>query len=262
MKRRQFIQKTALTTVGASALVSASAKNSASEMEEQQQMYELRVYTLRFFGSKAPLHEYLQSALIPALNRHGVGNVGVFGEVADPNPTKLYVLIPYNSAQHMLEVGSKLSEDTEYLKGAATYDKVPVDKAIYTRYETSILQAFSGLPVMRIPDSKERIFELRTYEGYSEDAVRRKVKMFNEGEIEIFDKTKLNSVFFGHIMAGPGMPALIYMLWFKNMEERDSNWKDFISHPDWKAMSGKEEYANTVSNILRVFLKPLDYSQV
>ena len=220
------------------------------------------MYTFRFFGSKAPLHTYLKDGLIPALNRHGVANVGVFDEVSQTNPAKLYLLIPYNSAQHMLEVGGKLAADEAFQKAAATYDKVPVDGTIYTRYETSFMLAFSGLPVMRIPDSKERIFELRTYEGYSEDAVRRKVKMFNDGEIAIFDKTGLHSVFFGHQMAGPAMPALIYMLWFKDMEERDKNWKDFIGHPDWKAMSGLPEYANTVSNILRVFLKPLEYSQV
>jgi hypothetical protein len=52
------------------------------------------------------------------------------------------------------------------------------------------------------------------------------------------------------------------MLHFKNMEERDANWKAFIDHPDWKKMSSMEEYANTVSNIIRRFLVPLDISQV
>jgi hypothetical protein len=47
------------------------------------------------------------------------------------------------------------------------------------------------------------------------------------------------------------------MLNFKDMEEHDANWKRFGAHSDWKAMSGMEEYANTVSNIRKVFLKPL-----
>jgi hypothetical protein len=46
------------------------------------------------------------------------------------------------------------------------------------------------------------------------------------------------------------------MLYFRDMEERDENWKKFVPHPDWKELSSKEEYANTVSNIRRIFLTP------
>jgi hypothetical protein len=73
---------------------------------------------------------------------------------------------------------------------------------------------------------------------------------------------KLNPVFFGHVIAGEHMPCLTYMLTFKNMEERDANWKAFSADPDWKRVSGAPEYANTVSNIIRVFLEPAAYSQI
>ena len=59
------------------------------------------------------------------------------------------------------------------------------------------------------------------------------------------------------MIIGPYRPCLTYMINFKDMEEHDANWKKFGSHPDWKAMSGMDEYANTVSNIRKVFLKPL-----
>ena len=42
----------------------------------------------------------------------------------------------------------------------------------------------------------------------------------------------------------------------------DANWKKFSAHPEWKRIVGLPEYANTVSNIHRVFLKPLKYSQL
>jgi hypothetical protein len=41
------------------------------------------------------------------------------------------------------------------------------------------------------------------------------------------------------------------------MEEHDASWKTFVDHPEWKVMSAKKEYANSVSNIRKVFLKPL-----
>jgi hypothetical protein len=106
------------------------------------------------------------------------------------------------------------------------------------------------------------VFEMRTYEGYIEDAYQRKIKMFNEGELQIFKETGLHSVMFGEKIAGPQMPCLTYMLAFKDLAERDANWKKFSDHPEWKRISKLPEYANTVSNIHRVFLKPLKYSQL
>jgi hypothetical protein len=112
------------------------------------------------------------------------------------------------------------------------------------------------------PQKGSQLFELRTYEGYSEDAVRRKVKMFNKEEFSIFEATGLHSVFFGEQVSGPLMPALTYMLSFSSMEERDANWDKFRVHPDWKRVSALPEYANSVSDIKRTFLTPLEYSQL
>jgi len=87
--------------------------------------------------------------------------------------------------------------------------------------------------------------------------VRRKIKMFNVEEIPLFHEVGLHPVFFGDMIAGPYRPCLTYLLHFKDMAERDANWKKFIDHPDWNAMKVKEEYADTLSNIQKVFLKPI-----
>jgi hypothetical protein len=63
-------------------------------------------------------------------------------------------------------------------------------------------------------------------------------------------------------MAGQYMPALTYMLWFKDMEEREANWAKFGSSPEWNSMRVKEEYANTVSKVNKKFLIPADFSQI
>ena len=262
MKRRKFIKTTATASALTASTLGATAKNIIPDQVAGQQIYELRVYHLIWNRGTSAVSKYLSDALIPALNRYGCANVGVFTDMGNPTPPKLYVLIPYKSMDHYAGVSAFLSGDETYRTAEMDYVKIPVDKKAYDRYDTSILRAFKVIPEMRIPEKKDRIFELRTYEGYSEDAVRRKVKMFNEGEMPIFEKTGLNSVFFGHMISGPNMPALTYMLSFKDMEERDANWKDFIAHPDWKAMSGMEQYKNTVSNIIRTFLLPTDISQV
>lgn len=261
MKRRNFIKTTAATALTATTIGAASAKDQAMPAATQQ-IYELRVYTLKRGGGRNRLTNYLSSALIPALNRYGCPAVGVFEEMSAPEPTKIYLLIPYISMEHFGGVGEFLSEDEDYQQAEDDYRMIPQENTVYTRFDTYLMRAFAVMPELEAPKKESRIFEFRTYEGYSEDAVRRKVKMFNEGELPIFLKTGLHPVFFGHLLAGPAMPALTYMLHFKDMEERDANWKDFIAHPDWKKMSSMEEYANTVSNIIRQFLVPLDISQV
>ena len=52
------------------------------------------------------------------------------------------------------------------------------------------------------------------------------------------------------------------MLAFKDMKERDDNWGKFGPHPEWQRISKLSEYENSVSNISRVFLKPLAFSQL
>ena len=44
----------------------------------QKEYYELRTYSIPFNGSEQALHDYFEDALLPALNRSGVENIGVF----------------------------------------------------------------------------------------------------------------------------------------------------------------------------------------
>lgn len=259
MERRDFIQKSVLATtvLTAAGLSTLQAQNL---QQSKKQLYEWRVYTMRW--SQAPLDNFLSKALIPALNRMGVANVGAFGEMSKSEPAKLYLLIPYRSFEDFSRVTAALKTDKEFIEASTEYNQIPVEQPVYARYDSSLMVAFDGLPQMIIPESRPRMFELRTYEGYSEDAVARKIKMFNNEEFTIFNRVKLNPVFFCEVIAGPNLPALTYMLTFKNMEERDRAWQAFGTDPDWQRVSKLPEYANTVSRIFKTFLEPLPYSQV
>ncbi|MBA4850127.1 NIPSNAP family protein [Emticicia sp. BO119] len=228
----------------------------------KKEFYEIREYELRFGSPAANLENYFKNALIPVLNRLGVKNVGVFKEIGKSEPAKLYVFIPYNSMEQYAIINSQLKSDQKFNESSVDYNGLLPDKAPYSRYKTSLLIAFDGLSQMIKPNAEQRFFEMRTYESFSEDAARRKRKMFNDEEIKIFYNTKLNPVFFGEVVAGEHQPCLTYMLTFKNMEERDANWKAFSADADWKRVSSLPEYANTVSRIIRVFLEPTAYSQI
>jgi hypothetical protein len=228
----------------------------------QKEAYELRVYELKFDKPASILYDYIENALIPALSKQEIFNIGVFEEIGYAMPKKIYVFIPYNDLNAFYQSHESLNEDKEYVVVSNSYMKTSLQDFPYFRYETSLLIAFDGLPKMITPKEKSSVFELRTYEGYNEDALKRKIKMFNESELQIFKEVGLHSVFFGEKIVGTQMPCLIYMLAFKDMKERDENWKKFGVHPEWERISQLPEYENTVSNIYRVFLKPLSFSKL
>jgi hypothetical protein len=252
MKRRKFIQSTAVATA---LPLTFSAGQQQPKPASGKELYELRTYEIKFGGNQNLLIEYLKNALEPALKRQGVNHFMIFREYGNSDPANIWVLISYPDTSAYLQ-SQNLFADPEYLKASADYHALPADKPIYNRFGSSLLLAFDGLPKMLTPVEGSSLFELRIYEGYSEDAVRRKIKMFNHEEIELFYKTKLNPVFFGEMIAGPYRPSLVYMLNFKDMAERDANWSTFVNHPEWNAMRVKDEYANSVSNIRKIFLKP------
>jgi hypothetical protein len=257
MERREFIQKSVLAT---SAISAAAISPAFAQQQKNKEIYEWRAYEMN--RNQSAFDNFMSKALIPALNRLGVKKVGAFSEMSKSEPAKLYLLIPYTSFNDYVKINEALKSDKAFIEASAEYTKIPVEQPVYSRYHSSLMTAFDGLPEMIAPASGPRIFELRTYEGYSEDAVRRKTKMFNDEEFVIFNRVKINPVFFGELISGPNLPALSYMVTFKNMEERDQNWKAFFSDPDWLRILKDPQYANTVSKIYKIFLEPLPYSQV
>ena len=48
--------------------------------------------------------------------------------------------------------------------------------------------------------------------------------MFNKDEIDVFDKVGINSVCYGEVLAGPIMPAVMYLTWYKDEPTRNAAW--------------------------------------
>ena len=228
----------------------------------QREMYELRIYELKFGKPENVLHDYIKNALMPALERQGIDNVGVFEEVGDALPKKIYLFIPYENMAVYQKTYEALKNDMVFENASKAYNETDEQNFPYVSYSTAFFIAFKGFPKVVKPMDDTTVFELRTYESYNEDAFQRKVKMFNESELQIFKDVGLKPVFFGERIAGNYMPNLTYMLAFKDMKEHDDTWKKFGEHPEWQRISNLPEYANTVSNIRRVFLRSLPYSKL
>lgn len=254
MKRRKFMYSA--LAAGTVPMTTFASRNTSEKLAEEKELYELRTYEIKFGADQKLLRNYLDEVLAPSVRRMGASGFNIFGELGNSNPLKLFVFIAYPNSTSYLKAQS-LHKDAQYVAASASYHALPPEKTLYNRFSSSLLLAFDGMPKMKDPIAGASLFELRTYEGYSDDAVRRKIKMFNDGEIDIFLKTGLYPVFFGEMIAGPYRPCLTYMLNYKDMEERDANWKRFVSHPDWASLKAEAQYANTVSNIRRTFLTPL-----
>lgn len=249
---------------GLSSMVTKAAGTDSSA-KSNPEFYELRVYTLKNSTQQKLIEDYFQNAAIPALNRLGSKNIGIFTEQKPEGQTKLYAVIPFKSMKDFADVNEKLNRDPEYQTAGAAYLNAPASAPAYDRIQSSLLKAFSGMPKIQVPENKTRIFELRRYESASEAAGKKKIDMFdNLGEIAIFKRVGLTPVFFGETVIGEMRPNLTYMLTFDDMAEHDKNWKAFGSDSEWKrikAIPGYED-ANIVSRITRTFLVPASFSQV
>ncbi len=231
-------------------------------LSAQKSYFEWRSYELQWGHNAQPLHDYLSTVLIPALNKNGVAHVGAFEPIAEQLPKKIYLLITYQDVVHFAAVHEALKSDEQYRAAKQAYDAIGPNESPYKRITTSFYFGFDSFPNLVAPKEGDELFELRTYESYSENAADRKRKMFNQYEFDIFDDAGLHSVFFGEQVAGPNMPALTYITSHASMEARNKAWDAFRVHPEWKRVSQLEEFDNSVSNIQLEFIKRLPYSQL
>jgi len=228
---------------------------------------ELRRYQLRNSADnqRQRTTEFLRQQAA-ALERAGAGTTGAFASSVGPNTPFLIVLISYPSAAAIQEVASKLAADTEYQRAETIYNSQP--GLNYERMESSLLAAFTGYPKVVPPanDGKRapRLFELRTYESNNTTTLRKKVQMFNDGEIAAFERSGGQPVFFGYTVIGPNQPSLTYMLSYEDFPGRDKVWKAFGADPGWqklRATPGLSD-AEIVSNISNCLVTPLPFSQI
>ncbi len=124
MKRRSFVKASMVTAsfaAGIAPIVAKAYKNKDMEKKSGNEFYELKVYTLKNSSQQKLVENYFQHAAIPALNKLGSKNVGVFTEQQPEGQSKIYVIIPYNSAEDFIDVSDKLSNDVTYQQAGAAY---------------------------------------------------------------------------------------------------------------------------------------------
>lgn len=233
--------------------------------------YQLKIYHLKTTEQENTIDQFLKDAYLPALHRAGISSVGVFKPIVDPGKVAeeklIYVLIPFASRDDFFKLDAKLSKDQKYQQDGSGYLGAKHNEPPYSRMETILLNAFEKNPRFNLPNlsaaKKDRVYELRSYEGPTEKLSANKIRMFNTGdEVGLFKRLGFNAVFYGEVVAGSSMPNLMYMTTFENRADRDKHWDAFGKDEYWKKLSAMPEYQNNVSKGNTWFLYPADYSDI
>jgi len=238
-------------------------EDSATAGGVEQQLMEVRIFQCENLDKQSATLDYVENALVPALNRQGVAAVGTFLPT-DKEDTSVVVMIPYTSAKQWVGQNDKLENDASYQAAATDYFALPEKEPAFLRIDSRIMRAFAGMPGIELPGKKsgERILELRIYESYNEKQAKLKVEMFNQGEIDLMKEVGLAPVFFGETLAAGDLPNLTYMLSADTQALHKEHWEAFLRHSEWKRMSKLPQYKDTVSEITSVLLIPTEASQI
>jgi hypothetical protein len=230
------------------------------------EFYELRTYQLNS-PEKAAAFDKMMSAAVPVLQKGGITDIGVFRgrDKKAGNPNWRHVLSAAGSLDALVLSRRTLASDEAFLEQARDYLSYEKSDPAYTRISAAAFSAFKGFPKLIKPSADaegDRYFELRIYESHSEYKAYMKVKMFNEGELDIFADVGLRGVFFGSAVSGDNLPNLTYMLVYDNEAEKEKAWSSFLKAPAWQALKAEEIYKGTVSKITSRFLIAMPYSTI
>ncbi len=227
--------------------------------------YEIKVYHFKTPVQEGILDSYLKSAYLPMLHKKGFTNVGVLKPIeTDTADRKIYVFIPFKNWKALETFNASAEEPNAFATNNQDYTNAAYNKAPYSRVETIILTAFVTRPhpsaIKLTGERAKRVYELRSYESPTEALNFNKVRMFNSGETDLFDRLNFNSVFYGNVIAGSKMPNLMYLTTFNDKADRDKHWDAFGKDAQWKDLSTRKEFQNSVSKAEITFLYPTDYS--
>jgi hypothetical protein len=279
LPRRDFLKG----TLAASATAAFASKlSAAAPAAPNREYYELRCYRLQT-GTRlkaepnpALLDTYLETALLPALDKLGINHTGVFTEIDINKETAtstskpgspVWVLIPHASLDSFVQVSAALNADPAVQSAGAAYLQTPKSAPAFERVDTWLLLAFASMPKLEMPAFSRdrvptRVFEMRDYESHSEPAALNKMAMFDEGETQLMRDLGMNPVFFGQALAGPDLPHLRYITSGPDLATHLAGWKKFGPDPRWQKMRTDPRYADNMTKNTARFLTPKPYSQI
>jgi hypothetical protein len=128
---------------------------------------------------------------------------------------------------------------------------------------TAILLLNRSAQSVTPPDTKQRIFEIRTYTtepGKLPDLLKR----FREHTTKLFEKHGMTNIGYWIPADEPrSSDTLIYMLAHSSRDAAKQSWEHFRSDPEWiNVREASEAAGKIVSKVESVFANPTDFSAI
>ena len=260
MQRRDFLAAAGVAAVSPLPTLEALGQPAT------RQYFELRRYHLLPGAKQRAFSTFVGEAMVPAMNRAGVGKVGAFTVMYGENAPSLWLVLAHQTLESVATLRDRLADDAAFASAGRAILEAPLAEPPFVRVESTLLRAIESMPTVEpsagVAAKTPRIYEMRIYESHHDRAALNKLKMFNAGEVPIFRKTGLTPVFFGEAVVGAQLPNLTYMLTFADMAARDAAWAAFSRDPDWRTLSADPQYRENVSAISDIILRPTAYSQI
>ena len=182
MDRRNFLSSSltaSALSLGGAAI--AAPQTPAAGQNIAGEYYDLRRYQLTSGPGTKLTDHYFTAALIPALNRLGIGPIGAFSIYFGPDSPAYYLLLPSTKLETLVTSDLELAKDTGFMKAATPFWDAPGGAPPYIRIESTLLRAFEGYPKLTVPAAaakkEKRIYHLRTYVSPTNMDHVRKVEM-------------------------------------------------------------------------------------
>ena len=272
MKRRQFLATACATGLAAASMPSVQAAESSGKPS----FLDFRMITAPDARRLETTVKHNGETVIPIMNKHGVSPVGLFVADAELNSKEknydkkydsvAFLLIPHQTFDSTQELAAKLRTDAAYREASTALSQgTSSQNPMSTAHERMLLRCFPEFPGVRVPTpSPGRILQLRLYRSHNFERSRAKVNQLvtQNGAIEVFEKCGIKPVFFSTTLYGSFMPSIVFMLCFESEEQKNDAWAKFINHPDWHKLRNDPAYADSVTEIISIYLRPCKGSQV
>lgn len=131
----------------------------------------------------------------------------------------------------------------------------------FLAFAAAFLVSQVARPLQPKPESKPRVFEIRTY-TCEKDKLPDLLARFRDHTTKLFEKHGMTNI--GYWVPADGersKDTLIYVLAHESRAAADKSWKDFRADADWvKARTESEAAGKIVTKVESVFMNPTDFS--
>ena len=126
MDRRAFLSSSlAASAVSIAKASEAIAQVGSASATASPEYYDLRRYQLVSGPGTKLTDDYFSGALVPALNRMGIGPVGAFSVYFGPETPAYYLLMPSAKLETLVTAELELAKDAAFMKAAAPFWDAP-----------------------------------------------------------------------------------------------------------------------------------------